>query len=152
VFAIIKPGFRTLKNEILSFIRSKSFDVLLQCDIDELGTDFVEDLYFCHRKKSHYNANVEYVSSGPVTLLIIQDLNVRSTANDGDTLNAVADTACERFRAEIVDDPKNGVRARWGTDIRRNVLHASDRFEEFMREFGLLYSHGYFPQSNSWHV
>jgi len=81
-----------------------------------------EEFYSVHRERPFYPGLVEFMSSGPVIVMVLR-----------------RDKAVDEFRRLIGStDParadKGTIRADFGTDVRMNAVHGSDSPENALRE------------------
>lgn len=117
--AIIKPGFINYLNEILICCSAKSIEVkrMVKCTLDSKIVDF---LYEEHQGKNWHVDNVEYVSSGPVYVIVF--------SSPGNTCTDLRDIVKSIIRPNYANK----------VVLRENVIHASDSQEAAQREFNLL--------------
>ncbi len=127
-FSIIKPdAVRAGKTgPVLSMINEAGFEIIAMKML-RLTRQQAEDFYSVHRERSFYQGLVEFMSSGPVVVLVLRHEN-----------------AVEQFRKLIgnTDPAKAGegtVRAIFATDVQRNAVHGSDSPENAMRETGFFF-------------
>jgi nucleoside-diphosphate kinase len=128
-FSIIKPeAVRAGKTgHILAMISDAGF-VIAALRMVHLTVGQAEDFYAVHRERPFYRALVEFMSSGPVVVMVLRH---------GD--------AVEEFRKLIGStDPakaeKGTVRALYGTSVQMNAVHGSDSDENAKREAGFFFS------------
>ncbi|MCA1742054.1 MAG: nucleoside-diphosphate kinase, partial [Bacteroidales bacterium] len=81
-----------------------------------------------HREKPFYQGLVEFMSSGPVIVMVLRH-----------------EKAVEEFRRLIGStDPakadKGTIRAEFGTDVKTNAVHGSDSPENALREARFFFS------------
>jgi len=108
---ITEAGFRISALKMLSISRRQA-----------------EEFYAVHRERPFYQGLVEFMSSGPVVVMVLE-----------------RDNAVEEFRRVIGStDPekadKGTIRAEFGTTVQRNAVHGSDSPENAIREAGFFFS------------
>jgi nucleoside-diphosphate kinase len=128
-FSIIKPNaVRTGKTgPILSMINEGGFEIaaikMVQMTIQQ-----AESFYEVHRGKPFFEGLVEFITSGPVVVLILRH-----------------DNAVNEFRKLIgVTDPDKAeqgtVRRNFGVSVKMNAIHGSDNDENAVRESNFFFS------------
>ena len=87
-----------------------------------------EGFYYVHRDKRFFNGLVEFMTSGPCVLMILdgEDVIVRNRTLMGATDPAKAD--------------KGTIRERFGTNIERNAVHGSDSMENAKFEINYFFN------------
>ncbi len=126
---IIKPdavsGGHT--GDVISMVEKEEFALLdvkmLTMDREDAGR-----LYAPHAGKAFYDSLIEFVTSGPVVVCILE-----------------RDDAIRRLRELLghTDSRKAApgtVRALYGTDNRKNAAHGSDSDDSFERECAIFFS------------
>jgi nucleoside-diphosphate kinase len=129
-FSIIKPdAIRSGKTgPILSMINAAGFEIAAMKML-RLTRQQAEEFYAVHRERGFYQALVEFMTSGPVVVVMV----LRH------------DNAVEQFRKLIGNtDPAKAepgtVRAEFATDIQMNAVHGSDSDENAERETKFFFS------------
>jgi len=124
---MIKPDAvkRKLIGEIIKCLE-KEFDIL-DIKFTLLNQKQAEDFYAIHKGKEFFNGLVDFITDGPVVALLLQGDNIQ-----------------ERVRKVIgATDPKKAepgtIRARFGTSVQQNVVHASNPLEEPEREIAFFF-------------
>ena len=124
---MIKPDAvkRKLIGEIIKCLE-KEFDIL-DIKFTLLNRKQAEDFYAIHKGKEFFNGLVDFITDGPVVALLLQGDNIQ-----------------ERVRKVIgATDPKKAepgtIRARFGTSVQQNVVHASNPLEEPEREIAFFF-------------
>ncbi|HFL8819366.1 MAG TPA: nucleoside-diphosphate kinase [Candidatus Azoamicus sp. OHIO2] len=92
------------------------------------SNDSVENFYFEHKNKDFYNELISFMTSNFVIAIILKGdddiiLKVRKLVGHTDFRKA----------------DKNSIRGRFATSLTKNVVHASDSFESYIREFNLVF-------------
>lgn len=117
-FAIIKPDAVEADHidAIVEMIEDNGFDILAgeEC---ELERSEAEQFYAIHKERPFFGELVDYMTSGPVVLLVLEKEN-----------------AVEDWRKLMgATDPKKAdkgtIRALYGTSIGANATHGSDSVE-----------------------
>ena len=128
-FSIIKPDAlgRGDAGRILARITEAGFSIaaLKMLYINRMQA---EEFYSVHRERPFYTGLVEFMSSGPVIVMVLRH-----------------EKAVEEFRRLIGStDPskadKGTIRADFGTDVKTNAVHGSDSPENALREASFFFS------------
>lgn len=125
-FSIIKPNAFLSSAEIIEEIRDAKFNVVDMKAL-QLTRDQAEKFYFHLRKKPFFESLIQFMISGPITILILEK-----------------DKAVEDFRKLIGDtDPKKAdegtLRSKYGLDITKNGIHGSDSPENAIKEIEFFF-------------
>ncbi len=128
-FSIIKPNaVRTGKTgPILSMINEGGFEISA-IKMVQMTTHQAEVFYEVHRGKPFYEDLVEFMTSGPVIVLILKHEN-----------------AVSEFRRLLgATDPEKAeqgtVRKNFGVSVKMNAIHGSDSDENATRESNFFFS------------
>ena len=126
-YVMIKPGFACYQNivwDITSMIKQKGLKIEFQ-STEFLKRDVVALHYIHLKEKSFYQELIDYMSSDFVVKLVVSGKNAVKVMRDlcGPTNPANA--------------PGGTIRKKYGMDIQRNVIHASESKEEGRREIRL---------------
>jgi nucleoside-diphosphate kinase len=131
---LVKPdGFqRRLTGEVLRRIEAKGYSIValsvLTPTVEQLAVHYAE-----HVGKPFYEPLVEFMSSGPVTAVVIEGEDCvkgfRSLAGATNPTEAAPGT----IRGDFGRD--------WGTKVQQNIVHGSDSPESAAREIAI-----WFPQ------
>ena len=116
--SIIKPDAveRSLENEIKEIFKNKGFKILRDKKIKIEKTE-AEKFYKVHETKPFYNDLCEYLSSGPIVVMILEKEN------------AVLGNR-ELMGATNPKEAKDGtIRKKFGISIDKNSVHGSDSVE-----------------------
>lgn len=141
---IIKPGFVKYADEIISYIEQHGFVVQKRSHPFKMSKETAESLYAEHFEKSFFEGLCSYMTSDESVAVLIEK---------GPTLelSSTYEGVYKLFRILLlgittngqpfgdIDKPLVTIRAKWGVDERRNVMHGSDSFESFSREIKVLY-------------
>ncbi|MRR19155.1 nucleoside-diphosphate kinase [bacterium] len=128
-FSIIKPDAlaRGYTGKILARITDAGFRISA-LKMLYISRRQAEEFYAVHRERPFYPGLVEFMSSGPVVVMVLEHEN-----------------AVEEFRRLIGStDPEKAdrgtIRAEFGTTVQRNAVHGSDSPENALREAGFFFS------------
>ena len=116
--SIIKPDSveRNLENEIKEMFKLKGFNIVREKKI-KIEKAEAEKFYKVHETKPFYNDLCEYLSSGPIVVIILE------------RENAVLNNR-ELMGATNPKDAKEGtIRKKYGISIDKNSVHGSDSLE-----------------------
>lgn len=125
-YSMIKPDAFVKRDEILQLICAANFKIVTQKEI-RFTKAMAEQFYAEHNKKTFFGELVQFITSGPVLALKLEK-----------------DNAILDFRAFIgATDPKKAtpgtIRAKYGTSINNNAIHASDGIESAARELQQIF-------------
>lgn len=129
---LVKPdGFaRGLTGEVLRRIEAKGY-TLVALSILTADRDRLADHYAEHEGKSFYESLVDFMSSGPLTAVVIEGdrciEGFRSLAGATDPTKAAPGT----IRGDLGRD--------WGPGVQKNIVHGSDSPESAAREIGIWF-------------
>ncbi|TQM62699.1 nucleoside-diphosphate kinase [Humibacillus xanthopallidus] len=129
---LVKPdGFkRGLSGEVLRRIEAKGYTLValsvLTPTREQLAVHYEE-----HVGKPFYEPLVDFMSSGPVTAVVIEGQDCvkgfRSLAGATNPTEALPGT----IRGDFGRD--------WGTPVQQNIVHGSDSHESGQREIGIWF-------------
>ena len=127
--SIIKPDAveRNLSEEIKIEFKKNGFNILKEKKI-KLEKSDAEKFYKIHQTKPFYNDLCDYLSSGPIVVMILENEN------------AVADNR----KLMGATDPKNAesgtLRKKYGISIDKNSVHGSDSVENAKIEINFFFN------------
>ena len=127
--SIIKPDAveRNLENEIKEIFKNKGFKIIKDKKIKIEKTE-AEKFYKVHETKPFYNDLCEYLSSGPIVVMILEKEN------------AVLGNR-ELMGATNPKDAKDGtIRKKYGISIDKNSVHGSDSVENAKIEIEFFFN------------
>ncbi len=114
-FSIIKPDAtrRNITGSINKIIEENNLNIVAQKRI-KLTKEKAEGFYFVHKEKPFFNELIEYMTSGPVILQVLQGKD-----------------AVERYRKIMgATNPENAeegtIRKLYALNIQENSVHGSD--------------------------
>ena len=126
--SIIKPDAveRSLENEIKNIFNNKGFKIIKEKKI-QLANSEAEEFYKVHQTKPFYKDLCEYLSSGPVVVMVLQKENAIS-----ENRNLMGAT-----------DPKKAeegtIRKKYGISIDKNSVHGSDSLDNAKIEIDFFF-------------
>ena len=126
--SIIKPDAveRNLENKIKSFFLEKNLKVLKSKKI-KISKDEASEFYKVHQTKPFYDALCNYLSSGPIIVMILEGENAvlknRELMGATDPLKAKEGT----------------LRKMYGLSIDKNSVHGSDSLENSKKEINFFF-------------
>ena len=126
--SIIKPDAveRNLENEIKEIFKNKGFKILKDKKIQIEKTE-AEKFYQVHQTKPFYNDLCEYLSSGPIVVMVLEKENA-----------VIANR--ELMGATNPKDAKEGtIRKKFGISIDKNSVHGSDSVDNAKIEINFFF-------------
>lgn len=120
---IIKPDAveRKLIGEIIQRIERKGLEIKA-LKMENITLEKAEKHYEVHKGKDFYNDLIEFITSGPVVLMVVEGINciqiVRHMAGSTSPLDAIPGT----------------IRGDYSMDTLRNIVHTSDSVETSTKE------------------
>ena len=126
--SIIKPDAveRNLDNEIKEIFKGKGFSILKEKKI-QVEKSEAEKFYKVHETKPFYNDLCNYLSSGPIVVMVLE----RENAVLGNR---------ELMGATNPKDAKEGtIRKKYGISIDKNSVHGSDSVENAKNEINFFF-------------
>mgnify|MGYP001300877931 FL=1 len=126
--SIIKPDAveRNLDNEIKEIFKSKGFSILREKKI-QIEKSEAEKFYKVHETKPFYNDLCEYLSSGPIVVMILEKDNA-VLANR------------ELMGATNPNEAEEGtIRKKYGISIDKNSVHGSDSIDNAKIEIDFFF-------------
>ena len=126
--SIIKPDAveRNLENEIKQMFKLKGFDILREKKIKIEKTE-AEKFYKVHETKPFYNDLCEYLSSGPIVVMILE------------RENAVLDNRKLMGATDPTKAEDGTLRKKYGISIDKNSVHGSDSNENAKKEIEFFF-------------
>ena len=116
--SIIKPDAveRNLENEIKEMFKNTGFNIHKEKKI-QITKSEAEQFYKVHETKPFYNDLCEYLSSGPIVVMILEKDN------------AVLDNRKLMGATNPKDAEDETIRKKFGISIDKNSVHGSDSVE-----------------------
>ena len=127
--SIIKPDAveRSLENEIKEMFKNKGFSISKEKKI-QIDKSEAEKFYKVHETKPFYNDLCEYLSSGPIVVMILEKEN------------AVLGNR-ELMGATNPQEASEGtIRKKYGISIDKNSVHGSDSVENAKIEIEFFFN------------
>ena len=126
--SIIKPDAveRNLDNQIKTLFQNKGFKIIKQKKI-KLEKPDAEKFYKVHETKPFYNDLCEYLSSGPIIVMVLEKENAIK-------LNRDLMGATDPSEAE-----EGTIRKLFGKSIDKNSVHGSDSQENAKKEIDFFF-------------
>ena len=127
-FIILKPDAvqRGLVGEIIARLERRGLKLVAMKMID-VSKELAEEHYAVHKERPFYAGLIEYITSSPVVALVVEGTNaiavVRNTVGATNPAEAAPGT----------------IRADFGLEIGRNLVHASDGPETAASETALWF-------------
>jgi nucleoside-diphosphate kinase len=128
-FALIKPrAFRNhLTGPILNMINSAGFRISAIKGV-WLSRREARKLYAVHQERSFFNDLVEYMTSGPIVVMILEKEN------------AIEDLRALMGKTDPQEAEAGTIRRLYGHDKQQNAIHGSDSPESSEKESSLFFS------------
>ena len=126
--SIIKPDAmeRSLDGEIKSMFEKDGFNILKEKKI-QLTKDEAEQFYKVHETKPFYNDLCEYLSSGPIMVMILEKEN------------AVLANRKLMGATNPKDAEEGTIRKKFGVSIDKNSVHGSDSVDNAKIEINFFF-------------
>tara|TARA_A100001035_G_C27732354_1_gene477384 strand:- start:701 stop:1111 length:411 start_codon:yes stop_codon:yes gene_type:complete len=126
--SIIKPDAveRSLENEIKEIFKNKGFKIIKEKKI-QIEKSEAEKFYKVHETKPFYNDLCQYLSSGPIVVMILEKEN--AVLGNRDLMGATNPK-----------EAKEGtIRKKYGISIDKNSVHGSDSIENAKLEIEFFF-------------
>ena len=126
--SIIKPDAveRNLENEIKDMFKNNGFSILKEKKI-QIEKIEAEKFYKVHETKPFYNDLCDYLSSGPIVVMVLEKENAVLANRD-------------LMGATNPKDAKEGtIRQKFGISIDKNSVHGSDSVENAKIEIDFFF-------------
>ena len=126
--SIIKPDAveRNLENEIKLFFKEKKLNIAQSKKV-KISKEEANEFYKVHQTKPFYNDLCNYLSSGPIVVMILEGENAVS-------FNRELMGATDPLKAE-----KGTLRKMYGLSIDKNSVHGSDSVENAKIEINFFF-------------
>ena len=126
--SIIKPDAveRNLEGEIKEMFKSNGFQILKEKKI-QIEKAEAEKFYKVHETKPFYNDLCEYLSSGPIVVMILQKEN--AVKGNRELMGAT----------NPKDADEGTIRKKYGVSIDKNSVHGSDSIDNAKIEIDFFF-------------
>lgn len=120
---VIKPDAveRKLIGDIIQRVERKGLEIKA-LKMERIALEKAEKHYEVHKEKEFYNDLINFITSGPVVLMVIEGENcvqiVRQMAGSTSPLDAIP----------------GSIRGDYSIDLLKNIVHTSDSVESSKRE------------------
>ena len=127
--SIIKPDAveRNLENEIKEMFKNNGFSILNEKKI-QIEKSEAEKFYKVHETKPFYNDLCEYLSSGPIVVMVLEKEN--AVLGNRELMGAT----------NPKDAIEGSIRNKYGISIDKNSVHGSDSVENANIEINFFFS------------
>ena len=127
-FSIIKPDAveRNLENEIKSFFEKNNLKVIKSKKV-KISKEEASDFYKVHQTKPFYNDLCNYLSSGPIVVMILEGEN--AVLKNRELMGATDPTKAN----------DGTLRKMYGISIDKNSVHGSDSIENAKIEISFFF-------------
>ena len=126
--SIIKPDAveRNLENQIKDIFRNKGFKIIKEKKI-QIKKSEAEKFYKIHETKPFYNDLCQYLSSGPIVVMILEKEN--AVLGNRELMGAT----------NPKDASEGTIRRKYGISIDKNSVHGSDSVENAKIEIDFFF-------------
>tara|TARA_Y100001935_G_scaffold235183_1_gene218968 strand:- start:834 stop:1244 length:411 start_codon:yes stop_codon:yes gene_type:complete len=126
--SIIKPDAveRNIENEIKEMFKSNGFIILKEKKI-QIEKSEAEKFYIVHETKPFYNDLCDYLSSGPIVVMVLEKDN------------AIIENRKLMGATNPKDAEEGTIRKKYGISIDKNSVHGSDSIENARIEIDFFF-------------
>ena len=126
--SIIKPDAieRNLSEDIKSIFLKNGFQILNEKKI-KISKEEAEQFYLVHQSKPFYNELCNYLSSGPILVMILTKEN------------AVSENRALMGATDPKDAKEGTIRKKYGISIDKNSVHGSDSIDNAKIEIDFFF-------------
>ena len=126
--SIIKPDAveRNLENEIKEMFKSKGFSIIKEKKI-QIEKSEAEKFYKVHETKPFYSDLCDYLSSGPIVVMILEKEN------------AILDNRKLMGATNPTEAEEGTIRKKYGISIDKNSVHGSDSLDNAKIEINFFF-------------
>ena len=127
--SIIKPDAveRNLENKIKSFYENNNLKILKSKKV-QISKQEAEEFYKIHQTKPFYNKLCNYLSSGPIIVMILEGEN--SISKNREIMGAT-----DPLKAK-----EGTLRKIYGVSIDKNSVHGSDSLDNATKEINFFFN------------
>jgi len=128
-FSIIKPDAveRNLEDKIKIFFKEKNLSILQSKKV-QITKEEASEFYKVHQIKPFYDDLCNYLSSGPIVVMILE-------GEDAVSKNRLLMGATDPLKAE-----EGTLRKMYGISIDKNSVHGSDSLENAKKEIDFFFN------------
>tara|TARA_B110000438_G_C15430641_1_gene485974 strand:+ start:112 stop:516 length:405 start_codon:yes stop_codon:yes gene_type:complete len=128
-FSIIKPDAveRNLEDKIKNFFEEKNLSILQSKKV-QITKEEASEFYKVHQIKPFYDDLCNYLSSGPIVVMILE-------GEDAVSKNRLLMGATDPLKAE-----EGTLRKMYGISIDKNSVHGSDSLENAKKEIDFFFN------------
>ena len=126
--SIIKPDAveRNLSEEIKNEIKKNGFNIFKEKKV-KLEKSEAEKFYQIHQSKPFYNDLCEYLSSGPIVVMVLEKEN------------AIVENRKLMGATDPIKAEEGTIRKKYGISIDKNSVHGSDSSENAKTEINFFF-------------
>ena len=126
--SIIKPDAveRNIENEIKEMFKSNGFIILKEKKI-QIEKSEAEKFYIVHETKPFYNDLCDYLSSGPIVVMVLEKDN------------AIIENRKLMGATNPKDAEEGTIRKKYGISIDKNSVHGSDSVDNAQIELDFFF-------------
>lgn len=127
-FVMIKPDGvqRGLVGQIITRFERRGLKII-DLKLVHVSRELAEEHYAVHKGRPFYDGLIEYITSGPVVAMVLEGTNAIAVARK--TMGAT----------NPADAEPGSIRADFGVEIGRNLVHGSDGPDTAAFEIGLWF-------------
>lgn len=127
--SIVKPDGvkKNLIGEVISMFEKNGLRVSALRMI-HLSKEEAKSFYFVHKERPFYNSLTEFMSEGPVVVMVL---------SGGNAISKVRDIMGSTNPKDAAPDT---IRAAFASDIERNIVHGSDSLQSAALEIPFFFS------------
>ena len=127
--SILKPDAveRNLENKIKSFYENNNLKILKSKKV-QISKEEAEEFYKIHQTKQFYDKLCNYLSSGPIIVMILEGEN--SISKNREIMGAT-----DPLKAK-----EGTLRKIYGTSIDKNSVHGSDSLDNATKEINFFFN------------
>lgn len=122
---LIKPDAfqRNMAFKIMHRIENKGYEMETMKYWPKVSKEMIERHYEQDKEKAHFPLNCDFMTSGPIMSIIYKGEGVISGIR----------------KLQGTRDTPGTIRGDWVTDVRRNLIHASDSEENAVKEISIWF-------------
>jgi len=126
---IIKPDIIKKKciGSIISFLEKKNINII-DIKMMKFSETMAKNFYIEHKDKKFYQELIDFIVSDYIVVLILEGVDIINKIRE-----IIGNTNPEKAK-------DNTIRKRFATDLTKNAVHASDKFESFVREYNIIFN------------